>query len=53
MPFWWERLGLLFKGLRQMVGASCEAKEEKEKKKKTKKKENKLDSVMPRPDKKT
>lgn len=28
VPFWWERLGLLFKGLRQMVGASCEAMEE-------------------------
>lgn len=48
MPFWWERLGLLFKALCQMVGATCEAKEEKKKKK-----ENKLDSIMPRPDEKT
>lgn len=45
MPFWWERLGLVFKAWCQMVGATCEAKEEK--------KENKLDSIMPRPDEKT
>lgn len=35
MPFWWERLGLVFKAWCQMVGATCEAKEEREKKKKT------------------
>lgn len=45
MPFWWERLGLVFKAWCQMVGATCEAKEEK--------KENKFDSIMPRPDEKT
>lgn len=47
MPFWWERLGLVFKAWCQMVGATCAAKEEE------KKKENKLDSIMPRPDEKT
>lgn len=37
-----------------MVGASCEAKEEEKKtKEKKKEKENRLDSVMPRPDTKT
>lgn len=45
MPFWWERLGLVFKAWFQMVGATCKAKEEEKKRKK-------LDSIMPRPDEK-
>lgn len=32
MPFWWESLGLVFKAWCQMVGATCEAKEEKKEK---------------------